>query len=210
MLNTAVAAKDWDTALRDGWYLLNAEQLGAINRVDVLNIMADVCQRIGRYATATRAAETALRLASRPYQSMVALAVLVCVATKVGNPVLGQRHATALRTHVGRSAGPFEDARALLTLAELEQMLGSREAARHDLERAYALSERYCYHEVQLQAERLLTEYSANSPTAPAEARVTPSFEAQAYIDGDSQRIVSQMDTLYERGCLGMAASAVA
>jgi hypothetical protein len=207
LLNGAVAAEDWDSALREGWYLLRAEQFGAIARVEVLNIMADVCQRIGCYQAATHAAEVAMRVAVRPSHAMVSLAILVGVATRTQDRALGLRYAPTLRTHIGKSAGPFEDSRALLTLAQFEAINGLDRLAVGDLAAARAIAHRYRYHELQFQADYLAEQLTARKSTK----RVICSGEDEitsVVLDSYSQDIVSRMDDLREQDFVGYAVPA--
>jgi tetratricopeptide (TPR) repeat protein len=181
-----MTAADWDTALSEGWHLLQAGRSGSIPRADVLNLLGELCHRIGRYDIAIRAAEAALRLAFRPDLTVAALAILVDVAVASDNHELGSRYGPLLRKQVGGSAGPFEDARALLALAGLEYMCGRREAADSDLDRARSISDAHRYHELQFKADRLASIFTPGR-------QIVDTSEHKVRLSGESELIVSQL-----------------
>jgi tetratricopeptide (TPR) repeat protein len=186
LLIRAMTAADWDTALTEGWHLLQAGRSGSIPRAEVLNLLAELCHRIGRYSIAIRAAGAALRLAFRPDLTIAALAILVDVAVASRNRELGLRYGPLLRDHVGGSAGPFEDARALLALAGLEYIYGSREAANADLEHARAISDAHHYHELQFKAEKLAAVLTKGQTVGGV-------AEPAVCLNGQSELIVSKL-----------------
>lgn len=192
LLVNAMVAQDWDTALDKGWYLLQARRSGAIPRAEVLNLLAELCRRIGRYRAAVRAAEAALREPFRPDRALVSLAVLVQVAAMLRDRRLGQHYGPLLRECIGTTAGPFEDARALVVLARLEQMCGATVTARADLGRARAIADRFGYHELQFETEKL--EAVLNMPPQRVNDR-DAEIPGMVPLSAPSQYIVSQLDS---------------
>lgn len=163
---SAMAAKNWDEALSHGWHLLEAVRNGAFARAEALNLMAWLCRRIGRDLAATRAAQAALRAAVRPDQTITALQALVDVATATRDRALGGRYGVMLRNLIGGSAGPYQDARALLKLAGFEHMVGRREMAAADLGEARRIAHAYHYHELEFECDHLESTFEA----APADS----------------------------------------
>jgi hypothetical protein len=136
---------------------------------------------------------------------MIALAVLVGVATKTHDPTMGQRYGAALRLHIGKSAGPFEDARALLTLARFGVISGARESAASDLARSRAIAEQHAYHEVLFQGERLAAELDdAIDVVAPGTA-VGHSSHTSVVLAQRSLDIVTQIDEMDSQYVWGRA-----
>lgn len=155
LLISAMTAEDFDTAVDEAWSLLQAGEAGTIARADVLNLVADLCYRIGSYESATRLAEAVLRIATRPDQTVASLAVLVDVAAESTDKQLGLRYGPLLRGHIGGYSTPFEDARALMTLANLEIAVGSTEQAATDLSDAMRIADEHGYHELKFKADTL-------------------------------------------------------
>jgi tetratricopeptide (TPR) repeat protein len=194
LLISAMAAQNWDAAIAQGWHLLQAGKAGAVARTDVLNLMANLCQRIGRYRAAIRAAESALQLAVRADQVVASLAVLVDVATVTSNRELGRQYGPLLRKHVRGSAGPYEDARALLALAGLEYMCGTRDAAYADLASARVIADRLGYHELQFEVEKLSAAFSRNSDTSAEMGSAQTSPAVDVLLSQPSRYIMSKLD----------------
>jgi hypothetical protein len=203
LLISAMAASDWNAALKAGWCLLQAGRSGTLPRADVLVLVAELCRRIGHHGIAIRAAEAALRIAFRPDQTITALQVLVDIAAATSDRSLGRRYGPTLRRLVGGSAGPFEDARALLTLAGLEHTCGSRDVARDDLARAQVIAEVFHYHELQFEADKLLQVFACDSMPPRSDNDARESAEAVTWLDGRSRSIVSQLDRWSEHDLIG-------
>ncbi len=196
-----MAAKDWDAALEKGWQLLQAEKTGAVFRTEALNLTAELCRRIGRHGAATRLAELALREAVRPDQTIQTLQILVDVAVTTGDVPLAERYGPLLRGHAGRCAGPFEDARALLSLAGLEYAFGSRAIAEEYLAQAQAISVRCRYYEVQFDAERLAARFAASAASGADAAPLRPEHD-EINLNGHSRYIVDRLDSGGKPGAL--------
>jgi tetratricopeptide (TPR) repeat protein len=199
LLISAMTAQDWDTALREGWHLLRAGKSGSIAKSEVLNLMAELCHRIGRHAVAVRAAEAAFRLSARPDVTVASLAILVDLAVTLGDRQLGLRYGSMLRSHLGGSAGPFEDARALLALASMEQLWGARDTMMRDLERARRIADAHRYHELQFKVEQM-------SDASAALYETTRGISEQVHLSGHSEDIVSQINALDEHDLCNAAA----
>ena len=195
MVLSAMAAKDWDDALNHGWHLLQARRTGAILHADALNLMAGLCRRIGRYLAATRAAEGALRTSTRPDQAVTALEVLVDVATATRDAELGRRYGPVLRGQLGGGAGPYEDARALLALAEFAHTFGQPQAAQADLGEARRICRAHRYHELEFQCEALAEAFAASA--ADSARTLAPTARGASgqpvQLTGRSDRIVEQV-----------------
>ncbi len=203
LLVNAMVAHDWNAALKEGWFLLQAGRSGAIVRAEVLNLMAELCHRIGQYRAAISAAEASLMVAERPDHTIIALEVLVDVAAASHDRELGARYGPLLRAHVGRSAGPFEDARALLALAGLEHMVGARDAALNDIANARRIADAFRYHELQFQAEELSALVISGAITGTEVHAGPDRFKADVSLSGRSQYIVSQLDQWSEHDVVG-------
>lgn len=199
LLISAMAAQDWDAALGEVWHLLQAGQSGAIPRAEVLNLMAELCYRVGRYEVAARGAEAALQVSFRPDQTITALAVLVDVAAASHDRTLGLRYGPLLRDHIGGAAGPFEDARALLSLAGLEHVLGSSKVANRDLDRARIVAAELHYHELQFKADMMGIAFARNSLDRTKDDR----SNMEARLSGHSRSIISQLNGWKEDELLG-------
>jgi tetratricopeptide (TPR) repeat protein len=207
MLGAAVVALDWDTAFAEAWHLLRARRSGHVDRAEVLTCIADLCYSVGRYRAATRAAEAAIRIATRPYQTVLALSFLVCVAVRTRDVVSGERYSTLLRRHIGGAAGPYEDARALLCLAEFESILGSQAAAMRDLADARAIAERYGYHEQMFGADRLEAAVTMISGAGPDRAQISRNVRSPVVLNAHSHEVIARMDSLDEHELIGVPAS---
>jgi tetratricopeptide (TPR) repeat protein len=206
MLGAAVVASDWDTAFAEAWHLLKARRSGHVDRAEVLTCIADLCYSVGRYRAATRAAEAAIRIATRPYQTVLALSFLVGVATRTQEMVSGERYSTRLRRHIGGAAGPYEDARALLCLAEFESVLGSQAAAMRDLATARAIAERYGYHEQRFAADRLEAALTIASGSAVGRAQISGDVQSRVILNAHSHEVIARMNSLNEHELLGVSA----
>jgi tetratricopeptide (TPR) repeat protein len=187
LLVSAMAAEDWDTALKEGWHLLHAEESGSLSQPEVLNLMAELCLRIGRYGIAVRAAEAALRSSTRPDIPVASLAILVDAAVAGHDRDLGRRYGAALRDQLGGNAGPFEDARALISLAALQQLDGSVVQAMDDLRGAVAIASTYGYHEIRYKAEEMIDLLARNETLAHSQT-------SDVTLTEGSHAIVSRLD----------------
>jgi tetratricopeptide (TPR) repeat protein len=206
MLGAAVVASDWDTAFAEAWHLLKARRSGHVDRAEVLTCIADLCYSVGRHRAATRAAEAAIRIATRPYQTVLALSFLVGVATRTQDVVSGERYSSLLRRHIGGAAGPYEDARALLCLAEFESVLGSQAAAMRDLASARAIAERYGYHEQRFGADRLEAVLTTVSGSGLDPAHISGSALSSVVLNAHTHEVIARMDSLGEHELLGVPA----
>lgn len=195
MVLSAMAAKQWDEALHHGWHLLQARRTGAILHADALNLMAGLCRRIGRYLAATRAAEGALRTAVRPDQAITALEVLVDVASATRDSALGERYGSVLRRQVSGGAGPYEDARALLALAEFGHTVGQRQVARADLGEARRICRAHRYYELEFQCDALEEAFEAWASDSARELAIglDPVARQPIPLTERSDRIVKQV-----------------
>ncbi len=203
---SAIPAKDWDTALAHGWHLLQAARRGQAPRIDALLLMGSVCRDIGRYAAAASAATAALALCERPDDFVFTHKLLVDVALRAGDANAVRTHAAALRAHLWRGAGPYEDARALLTLAEVACRAGEQVEAREHAEAALGLARRHSHHEVEFEAEAFLTSLTqrsadAEEPTADGCAQegehVSGSVgDGEVTLERGSERIVARVARL--------------
>jgi hypothetical protein len=206
MLGAAVVASDWDTAFAEAWHLLRARRSGYVDRAEVLTCIADLCYSVGRYRAATRAAEAAIRIATRPYQTVLALSFLVSVAVRTQDVVSGEHYSALLRRHIGGAAGPYEDARALLCLAEFESVLGSRVAAVRDLTDARAIAERYGYHEQLFGADALEAALTMGSGAEPDRTQVSGNAQSPVVLNAHSHEVIARMDSLDEHELSGVPA----
>lgn len=207
----AIAAKDWDAALRHGWHLLGAARRGLVPRVDVLLLMAGVCRRIGRYRAALSAAREALHHCVLPEDPMLAHKIMAEIALDTNDRALGLTHAATLRTLLHTGAGPFEDAKASLTLGLVEERWGSCKRALADISSAYEAARAHHYHELVFTVEPELARLQA-APSAPAVGASRPWADDggtepyQVTLSSRSRRIVSHLAALD----VGGRASAVA
>jgi tetratricopeptide (TPR) repeat protein len=204
LLNMAVSARDWSTALQQAWHLLRIPQCDVAARVDVLVNVGDLCHRIGQYALAVRAMKAALYLRPpRANQSVVAVSTLVQIAAAVADRQLYNEYVAKLRSYIGQDLGPWEDARALLVLAESEYLIGSPTSAARHLSRARVLANRYGYHEFQFESDRIATAFGR---TVLNESRNESAVRRQNFslLDKRSLGIVEQLDSLGDHELLGV------
>jgi hypothetical protein len=197
LMHNALVAGDWDSALDEAWYLLHADECGVIARADVLNLVAELCRRVGRYDIARRSGEVAVQVSTRPDQRIAALQVLVDTATDTCDVQIGMRYSRLLRASVGGSAGPFEDTRALLALAAWENVCGSHAQAVLDVTRARDIANEFGYHQLQFATDALAQRIATVGET---DTRPPVGYEeVSATLSGRSQYIVSQLGTLSEQ-----------
>ena len=104
----------------------------------------------------------------------MAVKVLVDVCAATRDVTLGARYAPMLRSLVGGRAGPYEDARALLTLAAFEHAFGRDRVARGDLDEARRLTRTYLYHELEFQCDALEEAFDRSAGNAGGECAPAP------------------------------------
>lgn len=204
LLLGAMAAKDWDSALAHGWHLLRAGRRGVVPRIDVLLLMASLCRSIGRYRAAVSAATAALTQCVRPDDPMLAHKIIADVALATGDEVLGRMHAAHLRAHLRTGGGPYEDARALHTLALVEERWGDRTIALHNAGAAQALAQIHRYHELAYHIEPTIERLQAAARSTPWADPSPPRSPLLAdwntpdtvQLRPASQRIVARLTTL--------------
>jgi tetratricopeptide (TPR) repeat protein len=204
LLNMAVSARDWSTALQQAWHLLRIPQGDVAARVDLLVNVGDLCHRIGQYALAVRAMKAALYLRPpRANQSVVAVSTLVQIAAALADRQLYNEYVAKLRSYIGQDLGPWEDARALLVLAESEYLIGSPTSAARYLSRARVLANRYGYHEFQFESDRIA---NASGRTMLKKSRDESAVGQQNFrlLDKRSLGIVEQLDSLGDHELLGL------
>jgi tetratricopeptide (TPR) repeat protein len=199
LLSSAVIARDWNTALEHGWALLTAERSGALARVELLNTMADLCNCIGHHHAAERAAVAAMRLGTRPDHTMMSLVALIDSSIATANRARCLTLGSRLEERIGTSAGPYEDARGLLTLARLALFLGAAEHGAALLDRAQRIVDRFGYNHLQFEADWL-----AGQIRRTVEQRDI----AVASLSDTSHRIAQWIDDLDETELLGGMAGA--
>jgi tetratricopeptide (TPR) repeat protein len=203
LLNAAVASEDWDTALQEGWHLLRAERSGAMAQVEVLNVLAHVCYCVGRYEAAAQAARLALKVATRPYQVMLAISILLNVSSEKRDLSRAREYGRALRLHIGRSAGPFEDARALLALSRFERTCGDASKAVENAAAALRIADRYRYHEISYRAEGILEDLATPTVSVSDGLGASGDQAATADLRTDSLSIIEMLGGLNEQSLQG-------
>jgi|GEM_PF-5679029 tetratricopeptide (TPR) repeat protein len=204
LLNMAVSARDWSTALEQAWHLLRTRQGDVAARVDILVNVGDLCHRIGQYALATRAMKAALYLRPpRANQSVVAVSTLVQIAAALADRELYDEYVAKLRSYIGQNLGPWEDARALLVLAESEYVLGSPTSASRYLSRATVLANRHGYHEFQFESDRIANAFGRTVLNVSRDKSAVARQDFRL-LDKRSLGIIEQLDSLDDHELLGV------
>jgi tetratricopeptide (TPR) repeat protein len=205
LFDSAITARDWGTAFEQGWLLLQAEQTGAINRAEVLLNISDLCYCVGQYDVAIRTAKAVLLLEPlRPNVRLTATWTLLQIAIDCRNRELYERYVRMLQAQIGTVAGPFEDARALLVLAEAEFTFGSKRLASQHLDAARTLANRFGYHKVQFDVEQLDDRFAA-ALEQTKRSTLDGNAPRRHSLDRRSLEIVAQIGALDEQHliCIG-------
>jgi tetratricopeptide (TPR) repeat protein len=152
---TALKVGDPAAALTHAWAALDLSSAGDEPRAESLVYLGNVAQRLGRHSEALRAYWACLAVYPPLRIQMPALRAAVRSLAAVADWGGVRTVALRLRALVGTSAQPYEDAMALVELAEAWHQAGEREEAEECLAGAVDLGERHGFHEVTVRADAL-------------------------------------------------------
>lgn len=155
LLMAAVAAGDVDTALCHGWAALEHAGEAVEARAEALGALGGVSLRAGHPQAALRSYETVLQSTRLPRQRLAALGGAVLAAGRLRDERLVARLAESVVQEVDRSPHVYENAFALLELAEAQYEVGHVTAAAQYIGRARDLARANQYYEVMHRADAL-------------------------------------------------------
>ncbi len=168
LLGAACAANDLDTALAHGWAALRGlAEDESDQRAESLLILGEVGRQAREYRAALGACMSVIELTDLPRLRLPALGTAARAAAALGEHRLLAHLEEEVKRGVRRSGQQFENARALLNLAE------AFDGVRNDLalqyaSRAKALGVSGNFHELVARAERVISGTSPGSDEAPA------------------------------------------
>lgn len=182
LLVAAFAADDVDTALAHGWAAVRGLSEDASEaRAEMLANLGEVGRQAGEHRAALGACLSALELTDLSRIRLPALGTAVLAAARLGEHKLLAFLARDVERTVARSGQPYENARALINVAEAYVGSGAPVAARY-ASSAANLAESGNFHEISARAEHVLArmEAAARTPAAPNDAaeRVAPGTSA--------------------------------
>jgi len=153
LLMAALAAQDVETAFAHGWAAFRETPPDAIDaRAEMLVTLGDVSRQSGEYRAALGACLSALELTDTARVRLPALGTAALSAACLGERRLFAFIASDAERTITRSGQPFENARALVEIAEAAMMLGLAEAESL-AGRAELLAVAGCFHEVTARVE---------------------------------------------------------
>lgn len=186
LLIAAFAANDVDTALAHGWAAVRGfSEDDAETRAEVLANLGEVGRQAGEHRAALGACLNALELTDLSRVRLPALGTAVLAAAQLGEHKLLSFLARDVERAVARSGQPYENARALINLAEA-YVLSDEPTAVTYAATAAGLAKAGRFHEIAARAEQVLTRMDA--ATHPSLNSGTPSDRAgtAASFDRDS------------------------
>jgi hypothetical protein len=116
---------------------------------------------------------------------------------------LYDEYVAKLRSYIGQNLGPWEDARALLVLAESEYVLGSPTSASRYLSRATVLANRHGYHEFQFESDRIANAFGRTVLNVSRDKSAVARQDFRL-LDKRSLGIIEQLDSLDDHELLGV------
>lgn len=184
LLLAAFAARDVDTALAHGWAAVRGLSADAADeRAEMLVNLGEVGRQAGEFRAALGACLSALELTDLPRLRLPALGTAALAAARLDERALLGFLARDVERTVARSGQPFENARALVELAEAQILVADLSAAEASASCAGALAGQGGFHEVAARADGVLTAVAAAraAVAAPgAGAAVTVTAEESA------------------------------
>ncbi len=185
LLYAAFAANDVDTALAHGWAAVRGlpEDAGD-ERAEALLNLGEVGRQAHEYQAALGACLSALELTDVPRLRLPALGTAARAAAALGEHRLLEFLARDVERIVARSGQQFENARALVELAEAFDGIRNEFALRY-ASRAQALSDAGTFHEITARADRVISGSIADGDDrtrADAASRAARSPRAQAVL----------------------------
>jgi tetratricopeptide (TPR) repeat protein len=157
LLVAAIAARDVDTALAHGWAAYLEAPDDAAASAETLVSLADVSLRAGEYRAALGACVRALQLSGLMRVRLPALGTAAIAAANLRDTNLLNTLVSEVERSIGSSGQPFENARALLEVAEACVALKHADTSSFAV-RAAALARQGGFHEVSLRADAILAE----------------------------------------------------
>jgi hypothetical protein len=156
--------------------------------------MAAVCRQVGRYRAALAAANAALGHAKLPEDTVVARRIIAEVALDAGDRTRGLESVTPLRAALRSGVGPFERARAVLTLGLIEERWGVRRRGLARVSEALALAHAHGYHELAYHMQAVHDRLAAPAPRAtPVFGPIAAEGQGQSALTPTSHRIVARL-----------------
>ncbi len=147
------AAGDYAGALRHGWQAFRTRRADVTARAEALSLLADLCTRLGRHESATRAARAALQLTDLVRLRISLLRIALTAARAGGDDASAREYAAQLAACIGTGGDLHEDAAAWLALAESHATWHDAAAATRCLAAADALATRHGYHQLSFEIE---------------------------------------------------------
>lgn len=167
LLIAAFAANDVDTALAHGWAAVRGfSDKDAEARAEVLANLGEVGRQAGEHRAALGACLSALELTHLSRVRLPALGTAVLAAAQLGEHKLLTFLARDVNRAVARSGQPYENARALMNLAEAYSLVGEPMSATY-ASAAGSLAETGRFHEIAARAEQVLSRTDAEAHPAP-------------------------------------------
>jgi tetratricopeptide (TPR) repeat protein len=151
----AITARDLDTALAHGWAAVRQTAPEASDeRAEALVNLAEVGFLAGEHRAALSACLGALELSDLARIRLPAISAAARAAAALGERRLLEHLARDVERTVNRSGQPYENAHALVGVAEALLTVGDARAAAY-AERAAELASAGAFHELRLRAERV-------------------------------------------------------
>ena len=156
LLHAALAAHDLDTALAHGWAAMRSLPDDAVaERAEALINLGAVGREAGEHRAALGAALSAIELADLPRLRLPALGTAARAAAALGEHRLLDFLVADVERTVARSGQQFENARALVELAEAFDGVHDEIALRYAV-RARTLAHTGTFHEIAARADAVL------------------------------------------------------
>jgi tetratricopeptide (TPR) repeat protein len=177
LLAAAVAAHDVDAAFVHGWHAFRDTVGEADARAEILNTLGELASLSGYPAAALSAYLKAIELSNLDRVRLPAIGGAALAAARVGQRELIDALASRCVAVAASSQQPYENAYALLEIAEAYAAVDAPLAARRFLGRVAALAEGGGFHELAIRAEQLDRALDRSKPVALAHARSSPGIE---------------------------------
>lgn len=189
----ALAADDWNTALRHGWLAFQIADSGPDRQAELVGMLAQLALRVGDSQAALQAYRVSCSLTLDVRLRLIAYGGIVSAAAQSGHVTVldeAQREAAAL---IARSAHTYENAFVMYELAAANAQLGRSSQAARFAAAAERSARDHGLYEILHRVEALVVALTrAPSAGAPASA---PSQRSVARVD-DTSSLTSARDDL--------------